>query len=243
MSDTPENNELALPAYMAVDMPAAWGSSAKGTENKRKSLQAVTVRHGLFAGVPIICQGQACPYFSTCFIPQADLQIGERCPIEIAAILSRFDKHCQALGIDPDKIEDTVDAGIVKDVVDIEVMILRCDNLIAISGNMIEEVVAAVTPKGQEIRRPEITKAVELKQDLRRERTRLLNQLMATRKDKKESLGGQDASSVAARIIAKVQKIKQEGRIIDIEPEDMEPVQDIQPDVTHNQEGEGNGNS
>lgn len=213
------SEQSAVPAVPEVTLPAAWQSSGKGLANRKRAQANVSLKHGLFAGVPIICRGEQCPYFQTCFIPEDDLQIGERCPIEIATILERFDRHCLSLNIDADSINDTVDAGIVKDVVDIEIMILRCDNLLAINGNLIDEVVAGVTPKGQEIMRPEINKAVELKQELRRERTRLLNQLNATRKDKGGGIDNNDPSTVAARIIAKVQKLQDKGKIIDVSPE------------------------
>lgn len=210
-----------LPSKPTIQLPDAWQTSSQGLENRRKAQNNISLKHGMFAGVPIICRGTKCPFYETCWIPDADLQVGERCPIEIAAIIERFDTYCKALAIDWSNPEDVVDAGIVKEIVDIEIMLLRADNLLAINGTFIEDVIAGISPKGQEYRRPEIHKAAEFKEGLRKEKTRLYNQLNATRKDKKEDLiNGNDPSSVAARIIQKVKNFQDEGIIIDAEYEE-----------------------
>lgn len=195
-------------------LPSMWKQNAQGMKNVETARSTISLKHGMFASVPIICKGQACPYFQTCWIPEADLQVGGRCPIEIGAILERFDTYCDQLKIVPE--DEIVDAGLVKEVVDIEIMMVRADGLLAKDGNLIEEVVAGISPKGQEYYRPEVHPAVELKEKLRKEKTRILNQLNATRKDKKsDGIIANDPSSVAARIIAKVRDLDKKGKIID----------------------------
>lgn len=220
-----------LPASQPThSLPSVWKQNSQGLENLRKARQTIGMKHGMFASVPIICKGRACPYFQTCWIPEGDLQVGERCPIEIAAIVERFDTYCEKLGVPED---DIVDSGLVKEVVDIEIMMLRADSLLATNGNFIEEVVAGITPKGQEILRPELHQAVEFKEKLRREKTRILNQLNATRKDKKtDLLAGNDPSSVAAKIMAKVKRMQEQGAIIDVSPQDVS-VENHDADNTH----------
>ena len=89
-------------------LPSVWSQNNQNLDNVRKARQLVNTKHGMFASVPIICKGRACPYFQTCWIPESDLQVGERCPIEIATILERFEKYCEELNIDPEK--EIVDA-------------------------------------------------------------------------------------------------------------------------------------
>lgn len=221
------------PSTQASALPSMWKQNTQGLENVKKARQTIGLKHGMFASVPIICKGRSCPYFQTCWIPEADLQVGERCPIEIGAILERFDKYCAQLNIVPE--DEIVDAGLVKDVVDIEIMMVRADGLLAKDGNLIEEVVAGISPKGQEYYKPEIHPAVELKEKLRKEKTRILNQLNATRKDNKDSGGmANDPSSVAARIIAKVRDLDKQGVIIDASPQedsiDAELVEEVKTD-------------
>lgn len=221
-----ENHQL--PAQQGLTLPAAWQTSTKGIENRRKAQYNLSLKHGMFSGVPIICRGSKCPYYETCWIPDNDLEVGERCPIEIATVIERFDSYCEALAIDWEKAEDVVDAGIVKEIVDIEINLVRADNLLAIDGSFVQDVIAGISPKGQEYRRPEIHKAAEFKDSLRKEKTRLYNQLNATRKDKKEdSMKGNDPSSVAARIIKKVKNFEDEGIIIDVDTEEKVPEENL----------------
>jgi uncharacterized protein YaiI (UPF0178 family) len=225
MSNENTPSKSAIPA-----LPSMWKQSTQGAKNVDAARQMLQLKHGMFASVPIICKGRTCPYFQTCWIPEADLQVGERCPIEIGAILERFDKYCQQLNIDTEN--EIVDAGLVKEVVDIEIMMVRADGLLARDGNLIEEVVAGVSPKGQEYYRPEIHLAVELKERLRKEKTRILNQLNATRKDKKnDGLVSNDPSSVAARIIAKVRDLQAKGSIIDVTPNEEIHTEDTTKEV------------
>lgn len=199
-----------------------WGNASLQTrENIRKSQQAVSTKHGMFSAIPIVCRGRACPYFETCWLPEADLQVGERCPIEIATILERFEAYIEELNVDVNT--EIIDAGLVKDIVDIEIMMVRADGYLAKDAALIQDVVAGVSPKGQEYYKPEIHQAVDLKERLRKEKTRIMNQLNATRKDKKmENVVANDPSSVAARLMAKVSKLKEEGKIIDMETQPLE---------------------
>lgn len=217
-----KQNELQI---QQDQMPSVWHQNAQGMDNLKKARATLHMKHGMFTNIPIVCKGTECPYFATCWIPEADLQVGERCPIEIAAVLDRFDKICAELRVIPE--EDVIDAGLVKDVVDIEIMMLRADGLLAKDGNMIEETVAGVSPKGQEYYKPELHKAFEIKEKLRKEKTRILNQLMATRKDKNNTDAQlNDPSSVAARIIAKVKELNEKGDIIDVTPEPLDEVKE-----------------
>lgn len=199
-----------------------WGNPSLQTqENVKKSQKTITMKHGMFASIPIICQGRACPYFDTCWIPEPDLQVGDRCPIEIAAIIERFDAYCQELNVNTES--EIIDAGLVKDVVDLEIMMVRADGYLAKDAALIRDVVAGVSPKGQEYYRPEIHQAVELKERLRKEKTRILNQLNATRKDKKlENIVANDPSSVAARVMAKAMELKAQKKIIDMATEPVD---------------------
>jgi hypothetical protein len=234
---TTNNNLPAVPT--PSQMPSAWGSSSQGVTNRQLAASNVRLKHGMFASVPIICKGRDCPYFQTCYIPEHDLQLGERCPIEIGTIIERFDSYCDALAIDPESKLDMVDAGIVKEIVDIEIMMMRADGLLAVSGNFIEEVIAIVSTKGQEYYAPQLHKAVEFKDSLRDRKMKLLNQLNATRKDKRsDQLSRNDPSSVAARIIAKVKELEKQGKIIDVSPNEIvdeiidEIVEEVRAPVT-----------
>ncbi len=202
-------------------IPFVWGfNSVKALENVRKARAFHNMRHGMYSGVPIVCQGNSCPFRATCWIEEDDLDVGGRCPIEVGAVLERFDKYCREFDI---KDDDTVDHSIIKDIIDIEILMLRADNYLAVSGDFIEEVITGVDARGNVLTRPELHKAFEAKNKLRLERIKLLNQMNSTRKDKKvDILTVNDPSSRAAELIQKVRRLQEEGKIIDVTPKDKE---------------------
>lgn len=214
-----DNTEVVLsqtqaPATAAPNVPLAWSYGAKGTENVRKARATLNTRHGMYSGVPIICRGANCPFRETCWIPDADLEEGNRCPIEVGAIMERYDSYQQEWGVQDD---DTTDHSIIKDIIDIEITMLRADNALAISGDFIQEVVAGMDPSGRAIKRPEVHKALEVKSRLRAERLKLLSQMNSTRKDKKQEVAGlTDPSSIASSLMQKVRALQERGQIIDV---------------------------
>ena len=201
----------------ADGIPFVWGfNTIQSLENIRKARALHNMKHGMYSGVPIVCRGDSCPFRATCWIKEEELDVGGRCPIEVGAVLERFDKYCREFDIQDD---DTVDHSIIKDIIDIEVLMLRADNYLAISGDFIEEVITGVDARGNVLTRPELHKAFEAKNKLRLERIKLLNQMNSTRKDKKvDSIQINDPSSRAAELIQKVRKLQEEGKIIDVTP-------------------------
>lgn len=212
-------------------LPLAWVyKRSESMENVRRARAMFNTKYGIYSGVPMLCQGSRCPFRKTCWIPENELEIGQRCPIEVAAIMERFEAYCRELNVGD---EDTVDHSIIKDIIDIEIMMLRADNLLAVSGNFIEEVVAAIDQQGNVYTKPEVHKALEVKMKLRQERIKLLNQLNSTRKDKKETAAGpSDPSTQAAMLIQTLRRLEAEGKlrdvVIDVDPEDIREVSEGQ---------------
>lgn len=206
---------------MAVELPDAWGTSAKSKNAIRKSLVRTTVKHGLYASIPMVCRGDDCAYHKTCPLYFANEHPeDERCPIEISHILSKFQQYTDELDIDQENI---VDMTLVKDLIDLDVQINRADNKLAIDGDFIQMVTIAVTEDGDEVQNPAIHKAVEYKEKLLKKRHDVLQLLHSTRKDK---AGDKltitlDPSSYASQLMAQAQQMKQ-GNVIDVTPEDDE---------------------
>lgn len=219
------------PVNMAApNLPIGWSYNNQASfENVRKARAVTNMKHGMYAGVPIICRGVDCPFRETCWIPDQDLEVGGRCPIEVGAILERFDAYVKEFNV---KDEDTTDHSAIKDIIDIEIMMLRADNSLAISGDFIEEVVAGTDSNGRAIKRPELHKAFEAKGRLRQERIKLLNQMNATRKDKKQEVQGlTDPSSIASSLMQKVRALQESGKIIDVTPS-QEAIEEVKDDGT-----------
>ncbi len=204
---------------LPTELPAEWSISERGVEAIRVSVAMSNTKHGLFAHVPIMCKGEQCPYADTCILVLRDLHApGERCPLEIAAIMDRFDKYMRQLGIEED---NAVDLGILKNLVDIEIQIVRADKKIAINGDFIDNVIAAISAHGDAYYKPELGKAADFKLRLISEHCRLLGILHATRKDKaadKLSINI-DASNYAAKLLARRAEMQRlEDNTIDVTP-------------------------
>lgn len=205
LEDEVVESPTALVTPTEIKTPLPWKVSNQTKKNVATSRSVFNMEHGILSGVPIICRTYQCPYRETCWIDEADLKYGERCPIEIAAIMDRYEKYKEELII---RDKDDIDKGLLKELVDIEVMLLRCDNLLATKGSLIDEIVSTVGEDGTAYYKPEIAKEAELKDRLRKERHRILQLLNSTRKDRKQEAEFTDPSSMVSNLIQKLKQME-----------------------------------
>lgn len=219
-----------------LKLPSHWGFDQAALENVRRGRALVNLRHGLLSSVPMICKSAKCPFVESCWVPANERRIGMRCPIEVSAVIERFERYCKALLVNPE--EDIVDAQMVKDLVDLEIQVIRAENKLAqAGGEFIDMVVAAVDPNGQAHFKPELSKAAEYKLMLRREHGKILEQLSATRKDRERAqqaaLG--DEATRAAALMQKFREMQAAGQaqvrhVIEVVQEAKEVNEDGQKD-------------
>lgn len=165
--------------------PTGWMKNPEAVEALNIARRLRKTTHGLYASVPIICKAEGCPYAESCELQQMGIApYGEKCPIEIAAMEDLFSKYCKELGIDPMDETQTVDAMQVRDLVDTDIQILRCDHKLAIDADIIIENVIGVTEKKEPVTRKELHPVTEYKDKLINRRNKILQMLNATRKDK-----------------------------------------------------------
>lgn len=215
--ESEEDESQALAVVTEVDgiqLPTAWGLAATNIDEVQKHRQSFNLKHGMFANVPMVCKAADCPMHKVCTVPLAKRPIGQRCPIEIAAIIDRYDKYCNELGIGP---EEYFDQSQVKDLVDIEVKLLRTNGHLAISGNFIEQVVSGIDSDGNAHYRPELHKATDYEERLLNRKRAILADLNATRKSKKQDDHVDDPSSFAADLMRRAMKARQMGEVIEAE--------------------------
>lgn len=193
-------------ANAITEIQNIWRLPAKHIAQVKDTVEITNAKHGLFANVPIICKGEGCPYLGTCTVSIVDLPIGYRCPIEIGAIMARFERYCEEFEVTE---ADAVDLGQIKQLVDIEIMIMRCDSKMAVSADFIEESLKDVTKTGVPIYEKVVTQANQFKMTLLERHGRLLKDLAATRSSKKETKTDNDASKVASLIMKRVQEVSQ----------------------------------
>ena len=211
-----------------------WGFDTTGfisEVNKNASLS--TTKFGMLARLPIVCKGAQCHFIDTCTVDPANLIPGQRCPIEVGVIIARYTQYCKHFGINIENNivadEDVIDATLIKDLVVIEMQQMRCESKIALSGDFMAKALVDIDKKCNPYYEDAITPASEHLLVLQEKKTKLLNQLNATRKDK-----AMDKSKMAAptenaiKIFQQVQEAIKNKTIIDIDEVDFDSVNDIE---------------
>lgn len=189
-----------------------------------KLVNKYQMRHGMASSIPIICKGRKCPYYDVCQVPVQHRIVGTRCLQEIGVMLSRFESLCSELGVSD---EDAVDLGMIKDIVDIEVLILRADNRIALSADILMQAIAHVDHQGQEHFEDIVDPAISLKMSLLDRKMKLLEKLNSTRKDKAaEMKKKKDPSIRAANLMAKVKMMSAIAQSQDVQVTDNDVVKE-----------------
>lgn len=198
-----------------------WNLSNKAIAVVDDEKKVHRLKHGMLASIPLLCK-KSCPFKATCRIEEDDRDYDGRCLVEIAALLQRFEDLCLHFEIDTKseeiEPENVVDISLIKDIVDIEVQILRSENLIASSGNFMAEHISQVdkfgTPYYEEIIHP----ALEYKLKLLEQRNKVYTKLNATRKDKlaiAKTKGG-----YTEKALELIEKVK--GMVDDLDLDDLD---------------------
>lgn len=212
-------------------MTQMWGLNTALIQEINKSAMIRTSKHGMFASVPIICQNKDCAYIDTCTVDPANRTLGQRCPMEIGAIIARFNQYCLHFGLnmtgDVIADEDLVDATLIKDLVTIEVQQMRCENKIAMSGDFMGKTLLDIDKKCKPYYGDIISPESEHLLVLQDKKVKILNQLNATRKDKaNDKSKSASPTENAIKIFQEVQKAIREQNIIDIDTIDFNEIQD-----------------
>ncbi len=212
------NNNTSLPDVTNKTgeelLAAMWGLTSTKTKQVSNISKVYFTKHGMFASIPILCRGVDCAYKDVCMVDPSERTVGSRCPMEIAALITRFNQWCQHfnINIEGEAIEskDLVDATLIKDLVNIEIQILRAENKIALSGDFMGETLVEVDKKCNAYYGTVITPESEFLMTLQDKKMKILNQLNATRKDKAADKRKESASDEAVRIFQQMQELQRE---------------------------------
>ena len=214
-----------------------WGIDSGVIKEISNMNRVYSSKHGLFASVPIICKGPDCTYKDVCMVSQAQRVVGHRCPMEIAAVLARYEQWCTHFEIstvqDVVDSKDLVDATLIKDLVNIEVQMLRAENKIALNGDFMSDTLLDIDKKCQPYFGKIVSSEVEFLMTLQDKKIKILNQLNATRKDKAADKRKDSASDEAVRIFQQIKELEKQQQIInvtDLEFEDDGTIREINED-------------
>lgn len=221
---TPKSESLESLVPARDTLPAEWKISDKGMAAVNLAARMASTKHGLYASIPMLCKAEACPYADVCPLVSIDMApLGERCPLEIARILKKFDDYTEDLRIDPTN-GSVIDLTLVKDLIDLDIQIIRADNKLAIDGDFIQDVVVGISEAtGEAITTPAIHKAVEYKDKLLKKRHEVLRLLHSTRQDKAgdKLTVTLDPSTYAAQLMQQAAELKKR-KIINQDEDDDE---------------------
>lgn len=199
---------------------AMWGMSTALIQEISNMNKVYSSKHGLFASVPIICKNQDCVYKNVCMVSPSQRIVGHRCPMEISAIMSRYELWCRHFGLDTsiDVIDtkDLVDATLIKDLVNVEIQMIRAENKIALSGDFMADTLLDIDKKCKPYFGKDISPEVSFLMTLQDKKIKILNQLNATRKDKASDKRKDSASTAALEIFQKMKEMEHNKNIINI---------------------------
>ncbi len=195
-----------------ASMQSIWGLTPAVAQAAINSSQVYKIKHGMFAGVPIICKVDKCPYKDVCALDPQYRVLGQRCPVEAGAIIARFEMWCKHFGIDTSgpyiKDEDLVDASMIRDLVENEIQTLRAENRIALNADFMGQTIAEIDNKGKVYYEETVTPETEFKYQLQEKRYKIFNLLNSTRKDKSNEKNKQlTPSEKAVSIFKKVAEL------------------------------------
>ena len=178
-----------------------WGYSPKGQVAKSAAMAMLSTKSGLYARIPITCKGHGCPYSDTCELLKAGLEpVGEKCAIETELIDRAFEGYKFDFGLDDNA--SYTDLNIIKNIITCDVMLERAQALMAQEGSAISETYAGSNEKtGEDFYNKDISKALELYERHEKQRSRLYDMMLATRKSKAQAKQA-DENSVSDMMMA-----------------------------------------
>jgi len=170
----------------AIKLPNKWNYSAAGSLSKDLvSKHLNSQKTGMHAMYPILCNGAGCPYSSTCFAYQNNIHppIGEPCVMETTKMENLLIQYDKDFHFDECSATDML---AIQELVHLDIMIDRCNSLIAQELTPVIEVNIGSSPQtGDVITQPAVSKYYEAYEKMSKRREAIEEGLMATRKSKK----------------------------------------------------------
>lgn len=202
---------------MLSDTTNPWGYSTKGKAAKSAAMSMLSTKNGLYARIPITCKAEMCPYANTCSLLEFDIApYGEKCPNETSLIEQALEGYRNDFSLDENA--SFTDLTIVKNIVNCDIMMERAQALLANEGQAIDQVYAGSNEKsGEDFYNKEISKALDLYERHEKQRSRLLDMMLATRKAKAQAK--QDTGNNLSEILAQAMET---DFIIEDKPDDID---------------------
>lgn len=185
MMERIENGYKALNRRLSYSEKNRWGYSPAGWMSKKLvSKHLNSMKSGLYSIYPIPCKGQGCPYKQSCLAAQNSMEppLGEPCVIEVAKIEQLIVSYASEFDISASSVTDRV---IMQELIQLDLLMDRCQCLLAQDADVLQDVVVGSTEDGDTYTQPVISRYLEAWEKLSRRRQALFDEMIATRKSKK----------------------------------------------------------
>lgn len=162
-----------------------WGYSPAGYLSKKLvSKHLNSMKHGLFSIFPIPCKQEGCPYGASCIALQNKLEppLGEPCILEVNKIENLLVRYANDFDLES---SSTTDQIFIQELVQLDLMMDRCQNLMAQEASPLQEVTMGVTDDGEIYTQPVVSRYYDAWERMSKRRQSLLNEMMATRHSRK----------------------------------------------------------
>lgn len=151
-------------------------------EARKVALSMRSMSTGLQASIPLTCKGATCAFASTCPYQQADkAPVGRPCIIEKQLITYWTEQYVNEFDVN---FQSPTEVRMVSELAEFDIYEMRITKYLAENHPTLLQEVKTVSADGCISISMEISRAFDLKERIKRNRMKVLEALVATRKDK-----------------------------------------------------------
>ncbi len=160
---------------------------------------------GLTSAIPLTCKGNDCAFASSCpYVKQGHPPTGRPCLVEKQLLEYWISQYVEEFQVD---FNSYTELRMVSELAEFDIYEMRITKYIAETDpTLMAEVTTGFTDLGSPITNIDISKAFELKERIKRNRMKILDALVATRKDKAKIISNVISGS---NVADKLSEIKQ----------------------------------
>ena len=178
-------------------------------EAQKISMSLRTMSTGINAAVPMICAGEQCAFAKTCpYVEAGKPPLARGCLVEAQLITYWTKQFIEEFEVDVTNFTET---QLVSELAEFNIYELRVTKYLADKHpTLMQDVITSIDNTGEVIENQEISRAFDLKERIKRDRMKVLESLMATRKERvKITTERNKGQSTAAKLTELREKLEE----------------------------------
>ena len=207
------------PANFITFLDEKYVAAANFSDEEIKSIDKFLNNYssGDYKAIPLICSGSLCIYSGLCpLVAMKRPPLKSPCPFESYFVKKWENEYIVSLEADWD---DKIERSLIMDLVEIDILNMRANTMLATEGFIMENVVGIDPETGDPLMHKEEHVAIKLKDRVKARRDRILKSMIATRDAKAKLITSMkdDVSSYSSKLREKAEKIygSHDAEIID----------------------------